>query len=311
MRRPPPACWISSMTTEDRNQRTRKPVESLADGKRTGKAAVIKNGGLAWVSGSRRTFTLGIAGLSADPSSVPMRRPVRCLAWPDLSASLKSRQVLRVQSYCHVALSGKRLCAVHQHFHRQGHERIPGLPSVGAEFVGRGQAARFGRRSAAHGGQGGEFHALRSRRRGLCLHCECTPADGPMLLLKSPDSGSSLPEPVQLVWPLRNGKRRSRATSALPSDTEYVRGSRAVLPGHRSPRLPPRALPSHDVHPTPLGPLSARSCAPRVWNVCQRSAGQARPPQHSSSVRNIPPPGRAFERRIPAILPVGSRVEGH
>ena len=146
---------------------------------------------------------------------------------------------------------------------------------------------------------------------GLCLHCECTPADGPMLLLKSPDSGSSLPEPVQLVWPLRNGKRRSRATSALPSDTEYVRGSRAVLPGHRSPRLPPRALPSHDVHPTPLGPLCARSCAPRVWNVRQRSAGQARPPQHSSSVRNIPPPGRAFERRIPAILPVGSRVEGH
>lgn len=166
MRRPPPACWISSMTTEDRNQRTRKPVESLADGKRTGKTAVIKNGGLAWVSGSRRTFTLGIAGLSADPSSVPMRRPVRCLAWPDLSASLKSRQGLRVQSYCHVALSGKRLCAVHQHFHQQGHERLPGLPSVGAEFVGRGQAARFGRRSAAHGGQGGEFHALRSRRRG-------------------------------------------------------------------------------------------------------------------------------------------------
>lgn len=38
------------------------------------------------------------------------------------------------------------------------------------------------------------------------LHFECTPADGPVLPLESPDSESSLPEPAQWMGPVRNGK---------------------------------------------------------------------------------------------------------
>ena len=154
------------------------------------------------------------------------------------------------------------------------------------EFVGLGQAAQFGRRSQAHGGQGAESRALRAGRRGLAsslrMHAgRRAHAPAEMAGLRKLLAG------VGAVGGACSGRQATQPGRIRPSSRHGMRDrpprhpSRSLLPASSASGIAPAVTPIR--RPSDHFPLSLGR--PVFGMPANDRLGRTHLPQDSSSVR--------------------------